>query len=279
MNGKMKVALLGAALSVGTTACLANIRPEGIRSTAASSQTMQPEKDGKELLKKAFSVVGGDTYRNYQSVSIHMTDEWVGLFARAGNPWPMTFVDVDWELELGKIRSRATFRGEKEGLVWGVDGKVPYEIVPGQEREVGGNEDIRFILSAIQYFFEFPSVVQTHPFVAYGGTENVRGIEYDRVYTTWGNGETTADWDQYLSYIHPKTGRIEKLRFTVRDAGRIFDSAMHFSDYRQVDGVWVPHKMEVTWSIDDDPNDFLHQILVKQVRFHKKASGELALRR
>ena len=77
---------------------------------------------------------------------------------------------------------------------------------------------------------------------------------------TWDSFEANTDADQYVVYINRTTGRIDKVNYTIREFARFATGAIHYVDFRDVDGVLIPLRQYITSDVDDDYEDNIHLI-------------------
>lgn len=243
--------------------CLADLRPAQLKEEAALPGDSAVK--GRALIERAAEVHGLSNWSGHDTYEIVGTDVWQGLLGKAGNPWPHHEVDLTLQFVRGNFDGRAEFRnGEVAGTAWGMQSFETYEEDESGKREFVDNDDARFILAAYHYFFEFPERMRAAPVVHAVGKRDIRGKEYEVVFVSWGI-EPSGEYDQYLVFIDPATGRIEKTQYTLRDFAGFAKGAMHFGDYREVGGALVPFRQTVTFDIDDDPEKFAHQLTVDSV--------------
>ena len=243
-------------------ACVANIRPPTIGVDAPPSSSFS---DGRRLIEAAAERQGLQAWRRAKTVRFQMTDEWKGVLAALGNPWPAARVKVRMELKVNSFDARATFlEGEEAGTTWGLQSWRTYVRPAEGPAQFQEDDDIRFILPAEQYLLEFPFRALAIEKVMDAGPETVRGVLYDRVFFTWGSLEAHSEADQFLAYINRATGRVEKVHYTIRDFAGFATGTIHYADFRDFGGWWIPLSQAVTGAVDDDPADYLHLITIDE---------------
>lgn len=249
------------------TGCVSSIAPKGAVENGADAAA---QTKGRALLELTAKVHGLERWQTVETFEVEMTDLWQGFVGRLGNPWPKPKVDVRLQFRRGSFDARAEFLNDPdlEGLTWGVQSFKPYTVQEGGKVTFVDEKDIGFILNALQYFIEFPERGRGAEFVTYAGKRTVDGTLYDLVYITWGQLEAHSGADQYVAFINPKTHRMEKISYTVRDIAGFVSGTIHFDRFRDVDGVLVPFLMTVTSEGETDLSDFLHQMVVKSVRLN-----------
>lgn len=242
-------------------ACLADIRPDAIKNSADAPQ------DGRALLEAAAEAHGGlDAWRAHQRVSVSYTDAWLGIY-RIASPWPSAEVSVVHEQVLHSFDSELYFQGEHDGLLWSItDWQTAVQDV-GVMVPRKGHKEARFILPTMSYFVAFPYRILEAPIIFDAGPVDLDGVRYQTVFVTWEDARPQPEWDQYILYINPDTGRIDKATYTVRELARFVTGTMHFEDYRLVDDAWLPHRMVVTAKPTDTDADAMHIVEVSSYRF------------
>lgn len=247
------------------TACLTDIRPSTIENLTDESGAAER---GRARLEAAAKAHGGvEAWKSHTSVTVELTDTWQGFVARMVNPWPTAAAHVRLEQRLHSFDSRATFLDEEhKGLVWGiVDGRT-WHTREGVT-EATTNEDAAFILPTMHYFTELPYRLLEAPIILDAGPETIDGVTYPRVFVTWQSLDPTAEFDQYVVYIDPQTGRIAKTFYTVREVANFVKGTINFADYTEIDGSWLPMTMYVSPEPADGPDDNLHYIEVASWSF------------
>ena len=260
------VASLSVTLMMG---CTADIRPDTLLEEQANASAQ--ESKGRRLLEQAAQAHGAQAWRQVDTYSMVLTDSWQGV-ARMLNPWPDSEVKVRLSYHAGSFDGRATFlSGEHKGTTWGLQAWKAYTQRANKPAVFEPDDDISFILPAIQYLTEFVFRDHSKQVVRYAGPQEVGGVRYERVFVTWNTLEPSTDVDQYVVYIHPKSHRVEKIFYTVRDTMRAATGAIHFEDVRDVNGVKMSFKQSITMGIEDDPEDYAHRIVLKSVALNQPA--------
>ena len=92
--------------------------------------------------------------------------------------------------------------------------------------------------------------------------------------------EVVSDIDQYIVWIDKDTRLIEFAEYTVRKQFKFVKAAIHFAEYRDVQGVMVPFRMTIT----SEPkvatsiigtDKYLHEMRLENVVFDTIASTAL----
>ncbi len=235
---------------------------------------------GRALLREAAMRQGLAAWSRFRVMEAVEVDEWP-----SGSPW--------WPASRQRFRVRrllGTFTSQVElldgpgaGEVWGIQSWRSYRIPAGSDRvRFASERAIEFYLPALQYFDELPFRLLAADRVADLGSAELFGRRYDRVLVTWSRFEPHATHDQYELWIDPETRRIEKATYTLRDAERFSPFAfrplfrargigtIHFDDYREVQGVWLPATQVVAIGRAEEarPTDrYVHRIRVGETVF------------
>ena len=257
------------------TGCLADLKPPEL------VEGPQPEREanGRALLAAAADAHGGlATWKAKQSTELIFADHWIGI-GTWFNPWPDASMRGSIRQRPGTFDSRVTFLGgEQDGVTWGIDDGVGFVVSAAGERSASDDSDLLFMLPTTQYFVDLPFRIQEAALVRAAEPQTLDGTPYDVVYATWGSIEKNAEFDQYLLYLDPQTHRIAKAYYTVRAISGFVTGTAHFTDLREVDGLWIPHTMVVTQSPTDAPDAALHTMTIERLRYDGLDRGTLALR-
>ncbi|MEO0606396.1 MAG: hypothetical protein AAF211_33520 [Myxococcota bacterium] len=246
-------------LSLVLTACLSDIRPDALDPTDAEAAAR-----GREMMEAVAEAHGGlEAWNARQNVTVELIDTWDGFMARLVNPWPLAAAHVRLEQRLHSFDSRATFLDDDHaGLVWGVTGGRTWVTDDGVTT-IEDRSDVGFMLPTMHYFTEIPYRLLEAPILIDVGPETLDGVTYKRVFATWSTTAPNAEFDQYVVYIHPETGRLAKTFYTVREMASFVTGTMNYEDYQEVDGAWMPMTMYVSPEPKDGMADNLHAVEVK----------------
>ena len=259
------------------TACLADLQPEVITIDA------QPEREarGRALLDAAAEAHGGrDAWRAHDTLELVFVDDWYGMAATLFDPWPDASMRGHVVQRPATFDSRVKFLGgAKDGWTWGIEDWQPYTIDPDGAKVESDDADIRFMLPTVHYFVDLPFRLPEAELVRHVGTETVGGQAWEVVYATWGTITKNADYDQYLVYIDPDSGRIGKVKYTVREIAGVVTGTCHLDDVRPVGDLLLAHTMTVTPEPGDDLTaDAMHTMRIERARHDSVDPDSWALR-
>lgn len=244
-----------------TSGCMTNLRPDGLPEDRPPAVA---EARGRGVLSQMQAAHGGEAWTKAETLSLTMTDEWRGLMGSLANPWPASTVKVDLRLEVGTFNAQAEFlEGEPAGTTWGIQSWRTYVERPGMGITFEEDDDIGFILPALQYIVELPGRISAAELVAYAGEAEAQGRLHDVVFATWGKLDGHSEADQYRLFVDRETRRLTKAHYTVRAFADFAQGVVFYDDYREVNGVLVPHRLRITASPDDAPEDWVHEVTVE----------------
>lgn len=251
------IAIVSLALFAG---CLQSIRPDLV-SRANESTRLELETKGRRLLRESAERHGLERWKSSESISFKMKDVWQGVMGGAFNPWPENPGHVEVHYRLNSFDGRVTFiDGALTGTSWGIQSFKTYEQPPGGSPVFKNLPDVAFSLPAYQYLLEFPFRALAAPEIVYAGPEFINKVQYDRVFVSWKNEKQ----DEFMAYIHPETGLIDRLQYTVRAVAPFIIAAIQYSDFHTIDGLRIPLVMTATDGPGDDPKGYLHEMRLER---------------
>lgn len=261
----MRLAFALALLAAPLVACTTDIRPEVI---AEDGITPESAAEGRAWLDKMVTAHGGvDAFKAHRDAEVVFTDTWPAWLTRtAAMPWPQNGQRIRMSLSTTTDDARLTFvGGELDGHTWGLQNWVTYTIEPGKSPAFEDDDDLRFWVPTMAYFFAMPWRIVEAGVVGYAGQQTIDGRPHAVVYATWGSAEPQDDIDQYVLYIDAETHRLTHAAYTVRELVLASQSAVRFSDFREVQGLVVPHTLTMVEEFGSDA--VLHLMKLESVQF------------
>ena len=131
------------------------------------------------------------------------------------------------------------------------------------------------LVPTYQYFYELAFRIGTAEIVAYAGEAERGGETYDRVFATWGHAEGHRGVDQYVLWINKRTGHVDRVEYTIREMASSALGASEYSEFREVDGVSVPGRIEIKAVFPIGGEMTLHEMSFGPPRFDTVEVGEL----
>lgn len=259
-------------LMLVTVITLSSCKMADLRTTEIknSTQTEGQIQFAKDLLTQTVKKHGLDKIDQFSTYEVIANDHWKGLLGKAGNPWEwdknddfalrFSVGDFDGQLEV--------LEGDKKGFTAGIQSWDYYEKKDGKyETNVKDDNHKIFNFAAIHYFFELPyRLASKATFIRYAGEDEIREVEVDKIFISWKN-EATENYDHYILWISKESGLIEAVQFTTREAPapKFIKSVIQFEDYKNINGVFIPHIQTVQMNKPkDDTSNYIHQITIKE---------------
>ncbi len=223
---------------------ITDIRPDSLPKETLSAETSQR---ARELLDQAAEKHGMSAWQRHSTLEILASDKWFGLMAHSPfNPWEISEQRLQFQFLRGTWSSRIEFlNGPEQGNVWGIQSWQPYKTNSGKQPQFENDDNIRFYLPTYQYFIEIAFRIGTASIVADIGAGTYQGKNYNRVFATWGSIEAHREHDQYIIWINQDSVLIDRIEYTVREFGGIAAGATNFADYRNIEGVMIPHLLSI----------------------------------
>jgi len=255
---------LALAVALVCTACATDIRPESIEDGISE----QAAAEGRAWLDKMAAAHGGvDRFRALGDAEVVLTDTWPGWLTRnAAMPWTVNGERMRVDMRTTTYDARLTFiGGERDGITWGIQNWATYTVPKGGKAVFEEDEDIWFWVPTVAYFVVMPWRIGEATTVAYTGDRTIGGREHAVVFATWGNPEPTDGVDHYIVYIDKETHRLNYAAYTIRDMALASWGAVHYEDFREVQGLQVPFKMTMAGDVEGE--DPLHIMQIEKARF------------
>ena len=219
----------------------------------------QEENKGTALLDKCIKAHGGlDTWKSFEGLEYNLDDN--------GKK------DV---YQLTNLKDRRAYLKSKKFEV-GFDGKVAWSLpnadhISGKSAAFYYNLDFYFL--GVPFLLKDPGVN-----ASYEGKANVKGQTYETLKITFGSGVGFSPDDVYYLYIDPETYLLQILTYSVSfiDKENLgIKTAKVYSDYREVQGLMMPYKMEnFDWAEGKIGNKTLHVRIFSDIKFLKEIPNE-----
>lgn len=254
-----------ALLALALGACTTDIRPEVLQDEGI---TPEAAAEGRAWLDKMVAAHGGaDAFRAHRDAEVVFTDTWPAWLTRtAAMPWDENGQTIRMAASTTGDDARLTFvGGDDDGHAWGLQSWMTYTVEPDGAVEFDEDDDLRFWVPTMAYFFAMPWRIGEADVVAYAGTQDIDGRPHAVVYATWGQAEPQDDIDQYVLYIDAETHLLSHAAYTVRELVLASHSAVRYTDVREVGGLKVPHTLIMVEEFGSDA--VLHRMEIESVRF------------
>jgi hypothetical protein len=243
--------------------------------------TAANEAQGRSILQKALDSMHYELWAKQPMYEIVGSDYWYKQMGMNFSPWPG---DNGAKLRLSYATNTFDSRvewleGTEKGLILGIQSWQMYrqKTQDGSAEKLKDDKKIRFILPTMHYFNELLARVANAEVVAYAGEKREADKTFDLVLCTWGSLEPNMN-DQYLLYINRQNCRLERVSYTIRDnfmwTPKSFYGTAIYSDFRQVDQVWIPFRLDV-YPFEQITKDKVHTFQIQAFRFDTSAVSML----
>lgn len=265
--------------------CLHDVRPRMLKREGIAQDHVLK---GKQILDRVWKKQGGDKLEKRNVYSFQAFDTWKnnGL-GKLGKLWPDYETTLEFKFQVDTLDGQLIFiDGQRKGTIAGICNSNYYEIKNGitefQDKAAKSNRRVVFGLSHIQYFFELLGRLRHAPIISYAGSKAFNGKQYDLVFCTWGKPEPHQEHDQFLLWINKKTGLLDYSEYSVREPHvkppgyKMIGGNIEYTDYREIDGVWIPHD-QIVYPIKKktDQNKFIHRLKISDFQFDSFKVQEL----
>jgi len=250
-------------------ACKAvDIRPSKMEITSNNATK------GRALLLQAEQAANTKSLLGVPAYEVVMNDQFFGMIGRSGNPWGGNKNVLRFQFKPNANQSKCIFlEGRKEGQTWYYNkGRCAYKKGDKPAKE-GKEKDITFWLPTYHYFMELPAMIQQAELIYCAGDTVLNGTTHDKVFVTWKSLEANEEFDQYVLYVNQETKRIEAMQYTIREQFKFLKGWNFWSNFRNINGSWVPFTQTV--SISGDQEKVLHRIEVKEFNLLAEAPADL----
>ena len=249
--------------------------------------TVENSDKGKVMLDRMWKAQGIDKWDQRKVYSFDSNSKWKGTFGRMAKYWPDLETNLEFRYEVGSYNGQLKFLdGKREGEIVGMYNSEYYEInnnkTEFKDKEHKSNKRASFALVAIQYFTEFISRIRTAEIISFAGRESFNEKDYDLVFCTWEKPEAHIEHDQYLLWINTATGLVDYVEFTVREPHiqppgyKSIGGALELADYRNIEGVLVPHSLFLyALKKRADQDKFIHRLKMSNFQFEAFDTNDL----
>lgn len=273
------------ALLFQSCSTLHDVRPKVLKQDGISEENT---KRGKLLLDQVWEKQGGSEFQEYSVYSFNGFDTWKdNKLGEIGKLWPDFKTNLEFKFQVDTLDGKITFiDGERAGDIAGICDSKYYEIKNGKAefKDRNAEENIRVVfgLYHIQYFFELLNRLRNAPIISYAGEEEFNGNKYDLVFCTWGEAKPHQEHDQYLLWINQETGFLDYSEYSVREpyakpiGYKLIGGNIQYLDYREIDGVWIPHNQIVyPFKKRTKQEKFIHNLKISNFQFDNFNAEEL----
>lgn len=216
------------------------------------------EKQGMELLENCLKAHGGmDIWKSFVGLEYNLNDNGKQVY------------------QLTHLKDRRAYLKSKKYEV-GFDGKVAWAVpnaneVSGKSAAFYYNLDFYFI--GVPFLLKDPGVN-----ISYAGKTKIDDRTFESLKVTFGSEVGLTPEDVYYLYINPETYLMEILTYSISyfdKENSVVSSAKVYSDYKKVQGLMMPHKMEnFEWNDGAMGKSKNHLRVFSDIQFLKEISNE-----
>lgn len=156
----------------------------------------------------------------------------------------------EFQAELNMYQKGIAFtflNGRKKGQVIGFDGRS--YLKAGGQIIYEERSSTALYLGPLQNYLEWHQTLIRNPTLEFAGVESIGGTKHWVLYATQGNTQHLAQHDQFLVYVNVDTKQVAFVEFTLRDLMKAYKGVVHYQDYRNVQGMLMPHWVGIAGTI------------------------------
>ncbi|MEM7136758.1 MAG: hypothetical protein AAF500_09285 [Myxococcota bacterium] len=239
----------------------ADIRPDGMRSVRGD------DAEARERLEEVRAAHGASAWENYGVMEVAFDDDWPFWLTRTAlSPWDVPEQQLRAKLLRRSWTTEMTLlNGDQPGKRWGVQSWKTWTAPPSGVASFEPSWVIRTMVPGLRYFLELPLAQDTATLVQDAGEVTVGDETYERLYVTWRRASPQRDLDQYVLWIEPDSGLVERVDFTIRALSGLAVARADFRDYRDFGGVKVPSEIVIDGVLPTGHTLPVHIIRVHEV--------------
>lgn len=232
--------------------------PQAIQSEIPEAPLSAEEQKGIEVLEQCIAAHG----------SMYKWKSFEGLEYNLNDNGKMVY-------QLTHLKDRRAYLKSKKYEV-GFDGKVAWAVPDA--REVSG-KSAAFYYNLDFYFIGIPFLLKDPGVnVIYGGRTEVKGKFYETLKITFGKEVGFTPEDVYYLYINSDNNLLEILTYSIsyfdKESAPI-KSAKVYSDYKNIQGLMMPHQMEnFEWKDGQMGKSKNHLRVFSDIKFLDKVPNE-----
>lgn len=251
-----------------------------LRTTAVKDSSTDSEQKGKVLLDESVKAMGYDRLANIETYEALANFKWkfpwstvpMNSFPGTGRSGKKTeklrFIAGNFD---GSIEY---LNGAKKGNVYGIQSWQGYQQKEGKELTFKKDKKRTWGLGTWHYLLEAPYRLQSAQIIKYAGTETFEGVEYERVFVTWGTESANEQFDQFLVYINPTTKHIDLVHVTIRDFYMPMPNNMAHGTIRYAhrdktsEGIWMPTSMVFQITTPKKMKKYVYKAELSEFKFN-----------
>jgi hypothetical protein len=232
----------------GVLGCAANLRPASLPVLPDAAVSAA----GAVQIAAVGRTHGLERWQRFSRARFQLDDVDVAACLRGGLvPLRSARQRFEISLTLRDVTARARFvDGPRVGDTVGIKGDLAYRVNDDGSLEYATDACVQDYLRWVQRAFSLPlslaARVESGSASAFSaGERTLDGRSYDVLFVTVPVGyEASEDDEQYLLWKERASGRVEWIELTDRRRSRRARDVLHYTEYRDVEGVQVPGRIE-----------------------------------
>ncbi len=271
MEKTFKIGFMALVLSAIVNCGTADIRTDKIKNGVSASN----ERKALDIYAKVIEAHGGqEAHTKLRKGTFLFKDTWHGTLTKwVWMEWDDNGASYRMNFDPQKFGNTSIefLEGDERGKVWGTHNEKFY-IIPAGEETKNFDDDIdkRIFNDTLEYMAILPFHIQNADKWAYVDDVQENSQNYHRIMASWGTLEPQANFDQWILYVNKANYRIDAVLFTVRDAANFIKAVYLLKDYKKINGVYLPHKMDALLGTDLDASS-VHTFEIRDAAFTTKS--------
>lgn len=123
----------------------------------------------------------------------------------------------------------------------------------------------RLYVGPTRDYLTWPLRLSAEHELQYVGAQELPDGRYHAFFATTAPDENEPG-DQYRIYLDQENLEIRYIQFTLRALAESYTGWIHYSDYRELDGVKIPYRISIQDAGKPMPEDYIHRLEIDSVR-------------
>jgi hypothetical protein len=154
--------------------------------------------------------------------------------------------------------------GRRTGETIGIDARGTFEGEGrGGRRSYKDSSSIRLYLEPMKNYLEWPISLFNSPVLVPDAPRVINDEIHEVLFASSGSGDPSKTHDHYRIFIHRESKRVAFIEFTLRALWPSYKGALHYGDFRHIDGFVFPFRIAVSDSVED--RDFVHTFVFDHI--------------
>lgn len=249
-----------------TSGCsLADLRTAQILDTGPQPEAVR---EGRRLLELAvWRQDKSGRWDEFEHWTVTTRDIWESGFIRRLTPLTNNDQSILFDFAMDQSLAEMTFLdGKRADQTLGVDQKGEFVRVDGT-KEYRRVKKLANYLEPVRDYYFWPQTLVNSQTVLYAGEDIVGDVAYHKIFVTDGPVAPAAETDQYIVWLNKNSLRIEYIEFTLRSLLKSYRGVVAYSDYRDVEGLQLPHRLTLLDKVGSE--DYSHEFQIQTMSFRR----------